>query len=302
MPLIRPYPPEAPTDPDMAVFGSPRPGYAELLLRVLAISGYGMWMWLGMALALGVERIGQDDMQMPLLLGIALVSADGLLAALQQSVAHDDRARGRHRRRWSVRAVGLFVATLVPVVLVISLGDGHGHSTVLRLAGVAMMLCSLVSLVYSAHRYRHQHSSGLRGVSASLPASRLVTAWYIGGLWVWMCTMLQGGQQAPGGAYAWILLLLALALLLGLLEGMRWQMLGVGHERNGGRDTTPLQPLRFLAAIFVYLLPCAALLLTERFGGGVLAAVLSVPSALFGKMLEQQVYERALAGGGYSVA
>ena len=52
----------------------------------------------------------------------------------------------------------------------------------------------------------------------------------------------------------------------------------------------------FVAAVFVYVLPCAALLLTERFGGGLLAATVAVPSCLLGKMLEQHVYETALAG------
>jgi hypothetical protein len=55
-------------------------------------------------------------------------------------------------------------------------------------------------------------------------------------------------------------------------------------------------PTRYLAALLVYVLPCAALLLTERYGGGLLAAAVAVPSCLFGKMLEQRVYEKALAG------
>jgi hypothetical protein len=61
-------------------------------------------------------------------------------------------------------------------------------------------------------------------------------------------------------------------------------------------DTHAMAPERFVAAIFVYVLPCAALLLTERFGGGLLAAAVAVSSCLLGKMLEQYVYETALAG------
>lgn len=302
MPLIRPSLPELSPDPAVAAFGTYRPGYVELLLRVLAISGYGIWIWLGMGLALGVERIGQGDLRMPLLLGTALVSADWLLVCLRISAAYSDFSRRSGRVRWPVRAAGLFAVTLLPVLLVISLGDSQGHATLMRLAGVTLMLCSLISLVYSAHRYRCQLSPGLQRVSASLPASRLVTAWYIGGLWLWMCTMLQGGHQSAGGAYAWILLLLALALLLGLLEGMRWQLLGSRHGRSDAMESMALQPVRFVAAIFMYVLPCAALLLTERFGGGALAAVMSVPSALLGKMLEQHVYESVLGGGLPSLA
>ncbi|OHC41079.1 MAG: hypothetical protein A2211_07095 [Rhodanobacter sp. RIFOXYA1_FULL_67_6] len=92
------------------------------------------------------------------------------------------------------------------------------------------------------------------------------------------------------------MLLLALALLLGLLEGMRWQSLGVPHGTGGEMEVHDVPPARFVAAIFIYVLPCAALLLTERFGGGLLAAAVAVPSCLLGKMLEQRVYETALAG------
>jgi hypothetical protein len=131
----------------------------------------------------------------------------------------------------------------------------------------------------------------MQRVASSLPVSRLVTAWYGGGLWLWLCTVVQGGPQPPHRAYPWILLLLALALLLGLLEGMRWQSLGWPH---GAGVRVP--PTRYLAALLVYVLPCAALLLTERYGGGLLAAAVAVPSCLLGKMLEQRVYEKALAG------
>jgi hypothetical protein len=109
--------------------------------------------------------------------------------------------------------------------------------------------------------------------------------------------MVQGGPELPDGSDLWILLLLALALLLGLLEDMRWQLL---DARQAGRDPAeapPLPPVRFVAAALVYVLPCAALLLTERFGGGLLAAALAVPSCLLGKVLEQHVYESALADG-----
>ncbi|NMW24819.1 hypothetical protein HFP05_10725, partial [Rhodanobacter denitrificans] len=197
---------------------------------------------------------------------------------------------------WASRAALMALVTFLPVLLVIILGDGHGHTPAMRLAGVVLMLCSLVSLVYTAYRYRSRLSPGLQRVSSSLPVSRLVTAWYGGGLWLWLCMMVQGGLEPPQSAYPWILLLLALALLLGLLEGMRWQSLGVPHGTGGEMEVHDVPPARFVAAIFIYVLPCAALLLTERFGGGLLAAAVAVPSCLLGKMLEQRVYETALAG------
>ncbi|MEO5830642.1 MAG: hypothetical protein ABIQ36_08745 [Rhodanobacter sp.] len=103
--------------------------------------------------------------------------------------------------------------------------------------------------------------------------------------------------DAPQPGYIEILLLLALALLLGLLEGLRWQSLGPSRGIDCDMHLHRVSPLRMLAALFIYVLPCAALLLTERFGGGLLAAALAVPSCLRGKMLEQHVYETALSGG-----
>jgi sulfite dehydrogenase (quinone) subunit SoeC len=295
MPLLRESPPDA--MPDATVVDVRPSGYAEILLRVLAISGYGLWIWLGMGLALGMERIGRCDMRMPLILGTALVGAGLLLVRLRLPATSDWYGWPPGRSRWVSRAALMALVTFLPVLLVIILGDGHGHTPAMRLAGVALMLCSLVSLVYTAYRYRSRLSPGLQRVSSSLPVSRLVTAWYGGGLWLWLCMMVQGGLEPPQSAYPWILLLLALALLLGLLEGMRWQSLGV--PRGAGRDMEvhdDVPPARFVAAIFIYVLPCAALLLTERFGGGLLAAAVAVPSCLLGKMLEQRVYETALAG------
>lgn len=294
MPLLRELLPDA--MPDATVVEVRPSGYAEILLRVLAISGYGLWIWLGMGLALGMERIGRCDMRMPLILGTALVGAGLLLVRLRLPATSDWYGWPPGRSRWASRAALMALVTFLPVLLVIILGDGHGHTPAMRLAGVALMLCSLVSLVYTAYRYRSRLSPGLQRVSSSLPVSRLVTAWYGGGLWLWLCMMVQGGMEPPQSAYPWILLLLALALLLGLLEGMRWQSLGVPHGTGGEMEVHDVPPARFVAAIFIYVLPCAALLLTERFGGGLLAATVAVPSCLLGKMLEQRVYETALAG------
>ena len=276
---------------------APPSSYAEILLRLLVISGYGLWIWLGMALALGMERIGRCGMRMPLILGTALVAAGLLLAQWRRPAAAASRWPPEEQERQPSRALPMALLTFLPVLLVIILGDGHGHVPAMRLAGVALMLCSLVSLVYTAYRYRRRLSPGLQRVSSSLPVSRLVTAWYGGGLWLWLCTMVQGGLEPPHRAYPWILLLLALALLLGLLEGMRWQLLGLPHGAGGDLEAHHVPPARIVAAILVYVLPCAALLLTERYGGGLLAAALTVPSCLLGKMLEQRVYETALAGG-----
>jgi len=292
---------ESPTSPGYAATLVPadavRPGYAEILLRVLAISGYGLWIWLGIGLALGMNRIGRGPMQMPLILGTALVCAGLALGGMRLSATTEWYGGPPAERRWPKRAAWMALACFVPVLLLMVLGDGHGHVLEMRLAGVALLLCSLASLVHSAYRFRHQLSPDLRRMSSTLPVSRLVTAWYGGGLWVWLCIMVQGGPEPGHGSSPWILMLLALALLLGLLEGMRWQSLGVAQGNDHDMYTQHLSPRRVLAAIFVYVLPCAALLLTDRYGEGLLAAAVAVPSWLFGKTLEQHVYESALERG-----
>lgn len=297
MPFIRLLPSDASHRQIAASPDACEQGHAELLLRVLAVSGYGLWIWLGMGLALGVERLGQGDLRMPLLLGAVLVSAGLLLVCVRLPASAAWHGWQPSRHRWPTGPAWMALVTFLPALLVVGLGDGHGHTPEMRLAGVTLMLCSLVSLVYSVHHYRSQLSPGRQRMSSSLPVSRLVTAWYAGGLWLWLCAMVQGGPELPDGSDLWILLLLALALLLGLLEAMRWQLL---DTRQAGRDPAeapPLPPVRFVAAALVYVLPCAALLLTERFGGGLLAAALAVPSCLLGKVLEQHVYESALADG-----
>lgn len=285
---------ESPPEHDRSLLDATRSGYVEILLRVLAISGYGLWIWLGMALALGMNQIGEGAMQMPLLLGTALVIAGLGLGGVRLSATSEWYGGAPAERRWPRRAAGMALACFLPVSLLLVLGDGHGHVLAMRLAGAALMLCSLVSLVDSARRFRSQLSLDRQRMSSSLPMSRLVTAWYGGGLWLWLCVMLQGGPQTEHGAYPWVLLLLVLALLLGLLEGLRWQSLNPFEHDAQAHDVSPL---RMLAALFVYVLPCVGLLLTERFGGGLLAAALAVPSCLLGKMVEQRIYETALSRG-----
>lgn len=292
----RKMPSEIAVEQPSAVAEGSRSGYVAILLRVLAISGYGLWIWLGMGLALGMNQIGEGAMMMPLLLGAALVCAGLALGLLPLSNTTEWYGLAPTQRRWSARAAWMALACFAPVLLLIALGDGHGHALAMRAAGAVLLLCSLVSLVQSACRFRNQLSPDLQRMSSSLPVSRLVTAWYGGGLWLWLCLMVQGGPEPQHSVYPWVLLLLALALLLGLLEGMRWQSLGPSHGIDYFRHAHYVSPRRILAALCVYVLPCAALLLTERYGGGLLAAALAVPSCLLGKMLEQHVYEAALAG------
>jgi len=100
-----------------------------------------------------------------------------------------------------------------------------------RVAGEALALCSAASLVYTVHSYRRRLSDGVARCSAQLPVSRVVASWYTGGLWLWLCLAAQDGAVHPAGTRPWIMVLLVLALLLGLIEGLRWQALARSYAK-----------------------------------------------------------------------
>jgi len=270
--------------------------YVAITLRVLAVSGYGMWCWLGMALALGIHRIGRGDDRMPLALAAVLVGA-GLVLAWRQLHAPSQPGDWRTEiRRKRLRAAWVALASYLPMLLVLALGGmASNDSALARLAGVLLLLSSVTTLVYTANSYRGQLSPGQQRASSSLPIIRVVAAWYGGGLWLWLCAALQGGLASPEAAYPWILLLLVLSLALGLMEVLRWQSV---DAPIGAVESELLAlgqpPTRFAAALLVYVVPCLALLAYEHFGYGLTAAMIAVPSCLLGTILEQYSYESTL--------
>ncbi|GAA0887188.1 hypothetical protein [Rhodanobacter soli] len=57
MPPIRELSPNALPDPGATAIDAHLPGYAKILLRVLAISGYGLWIWrCGLGAGDGADR------------------------------------------------------------------------------------------------------------------------------------------------------------------------------------------------------------------------------------------------------
>ena len=191
----------------------------------------------------------------------------------------------------------LALATFLPMLAVAGLVRGDNIFWATRLAGAVLALCSLASLAYTGYHFRRQLAPALQRAAASLSLSRLVFAGYAGGLW--LCTLAQGELIAPRGLYPWILLL-TLALLLGLLEGQGWQSLGkLGVHGNAALEHA-LQPARFVAALFTYVLPCTALWLARQNGIDLIAATVAVPSRLLGKWLARNLDESLLMRGAAS--
>ncbi|WP_147281718.1 hypothetical protein [Dyella solisilvae] len=271
----------------------PRPVGATMLY-VASSHGFGLWLLLGLALAVGIYPSGRGNALVPLALGAVLVGP-GLLAACAHAAWmptwHGWRI-GKSARPTRDALVAL--STCLPVLAVAGLARGDNSFWVTRLAGAALALCSLASLILTAHgdAIRRVPSLDTR-LATQLPLSRVVSAAFGGGLWLWMCAAGQDNAVSAGQQLNWIITLLAVTLLRGLIENLRWQ--SVLLRLPGPRPLLELQPRRFVAALLVYALPCAALLLASvRDVGPVLAAVAAV-SCLTGMGIELSLYDGALA-------
>lgn len=271
-----------------------RPTRAAALLQVLATGGYGVWLWLGLSLLLGLSRLGRSGTLVPLGLGAVLVGAGLVLACLRVPRLATWRGwqpRPGHR---PTRSALMALVTWLPVLAVAGLAHGDNSFWVTRLAGALLMLCSLVSLLLATHDDRACLPGPLQRATALLPACRITIAAYTGGLWLWLSVLAQGGFDGGRAAYLWVLLLLALALGLGLLESGLWQSLREPETPGGVAAKRGRFPLRLVAALLSYALPCTALLLGAT-TGNLPAAALAATGCVLGQLLERYLYEAALA-------
>jgi len=266
---------------------------AGTLLHVSGNDGFGLWMGLGLALAIGAYPDGRGEVLVPITLGAALV-AMGLLAACLHS---------RWMPRWHGWLIGkgsrptrdalVALASTLPVLAVAGLARGDNAFWATRLAGAAMALCALCSLLVTAYADAQRRAPSLDPRLASqLPLSRVISASYGGGLWLWMCT---AGQDMDTALHprAWIIGLLALALLRGLVESLRWQ--ATLQRVASPRGRLELPPRRYLAALLVYALPSVALLLMSFDSGWLTLASLAAVSCAVGMAIELSLYDEALA-------
>jgi hypothetical protein len=255
-----------------------------IALRALADTGYGLWMLQGAALALGIFRSGRSESLVPLGLGALFVSLGLLLAVVRVPGVPD--WRGWHPGRGHRPGVSALIAmaTYLPMLAVAGLTRGENDFLPTRLAGAALMLGSLGCLIYRNRRQRDRSRSALR-----LSVGRVVSALYGGGLWLWACAA--AGRDAVGirdpASQLWLLLLLALALLLGLFDGTRWHAL-----RRPALPAGSFEPARLLAAVLIYAVPCLAVLSTDKGLPVDVAALTAAASCLLGRMLERRVHAR----------
>lgn len=262
------------------------------LLQVSGFDGFGLWMLVGLSLAVGVFPNGRGDVLVALMLGVLLAGASFLAACL----------RSRWMPRWHGWTIGrgappgdalVALATLLPVLAVAGLARGDNAFWATRLAGALLALCSLASLLITSHGDARRQAPGLDAqLATQLPLSRLVSAAYGGGLWLWLCVAAQddtGDRHTLG----WIIALLLLALLRGLIENLRWQ--AVLRRMPGPRTRFELQPRRYLGALLAYVLPCMALVLASFGHGQVSLGVFAAASCMAGMATELSLYDGGLA-------
>lgn len=264
------------------------------LLVVSGHDGYGLWMLAGLALAVGVFPDGRGDALVALALGGVLAIAGLMAACLRSPWMPHWHGWTIGRGVWPTRDALVALATWLPVMAVAGLVRGDNAFWATRLAGVVLALSSLASIIITARGDARRQAPGLdERLATQLPLSRVISATYGGGLWLWSCVAGQEAEDAVRHPMPWVIGLLLLALLRGLIENLRWQT--VLPRMPGPRTRFELQPRRYLAALLAYAIPCLALVLAS-FGRGLMPITLvAAVSCMIGMATELTLYDGALA-------
>jgi sulfite dehydrogenase (quinone) subunit SoeC len=163
-----------------------------------------------------------------------------------------------------------------------------------RLISVALVLCSVACLISSAYGYQARRMAQA-GITMQIPLSRVLSACYGGGWWLWVCVIFQAGLTgAEIEPPTWAIGLLMLALLLGLADGLGWQQSlrrPSPAEQLRRRD---LQGRRFLAATLICAVPCLSMLVVPLVPWGRWLSLCAVAAYVIGKTIELQIYDVAI--------
>ncbi len=289
------YPASAASRTGTASCAGAAPAYSSILLRVLAVDGYGLWMLLGLALALGIYRDGRSEALVPLALGAIFVSMGLLVTCLRLPLLEHWHGWQPARRSWPTGEALLALAGYLPMLAVAGLVRGDNGFWATRLAAATLVLCSSASVFYTVRGYRGRLANATQRLLAQLPANQLVSALYSGGLWLRLCLATQESGAHPAGSRPWIMALLSLAVLLGVIEGMRWQSLHSAGVPANDAMARQCRSARFVGAVFTYAVPSVVLLLVDLLDAGPLPLALAALSCLLGRSIEQRTYETILA-------
>lgn len=214
-----------------------RPTFAVICFTVLAGAGYGLWCWLGAALAAGIYPLAGAGVLVPLAFGFVLVTA-GLLA----STAHLGRperawrALTQWRSSWLSREGVVSLLTYLPMLVLAALAWTDRSGAGIRIAGGLLALGALATLLCTANIYRSLKTIRAWRLRQVLPLYYLF-AWLSGGLWLW--TWL-AAWHAVGVAFP--LALLVLAAIAAVIKTRYWQRLD-GLPPNTAGHATGLEML-----------------------------------------------------------
>lgn len=271
----------------------------SVVIQTATATGYGLWMVLGTALALGTYPDGRGEVLAPLAIGLTFV-ASGLVATfLRLPFAFDWHGWNPAKRMMPTLEGMIAMVNFLPMLALAGLARGDNDFWATRLAGAALMLCSLATLVYTARGMSRSLPVTVASVANTLPLGRTTWALFAGGLWFWLCVALQ--SETPIEPFnPWRLGLLAVALALGLVEGMRWRALRRLAEENGaterfasGRGAVSLLGGRIAVAMLSVGLPSLLLISHPAGPAQAMAAGLAALSCVVGQCLEQRLYGRA---------
>lgn len=265
-----------------------------MLSRVLALGGYGLWTWLGLALALGIYPAGRGEALVPLTWGAILVSIAPVLAWLPgQGVRHWLGWRlGRDRRPTVDGLVAL--GAYLPMLAVAGLARGDNLFWATRVSGAALAAISVFIIVYAMR----PRAGGPTATQPSLrgSANRFLGAMYSGGLWLWLCTV---GQETGPSPFVqpimWIVLLQLVALATGLLDLDRWRATISRQWETSSTKWRSSPRLLQLATVLMYVVPVLVILLTPVEVSRLWPAAVAATSWVLGRCMEQHLFHAVVA-------
>jgi hypothetical protein len=282
------------SDPARSLFSTP-----SVVIQTATATGYGLWMVLGTALALGTYPDGRGEVLAPLTIGLIFVAAGLVATCLRLPFAADWHGWNPVKRMMPTPEGMIAMVNFLPMLALAGLARGDNDFWATRLAGAALMLCSLATLVYTARGMSRRLPVAVASVANALPLGRTTWALFAGGLWFWLCVALQA--ETPMEPFnPWRLGLLAVALALGLIEGMRWRALrqlagehGAAERFASGRGAVSLLGGRVAVAMLSVGLPSLLLISHPAGPAHAMAAGLAALSCVVGQCLEQRLYGRA---------
>lgn len=272
-----------------------------VVIQTASATGHGLWMVLGVSLALGLYPDGRGEVLVPLSIGLVLVSLGLAATCLRFRFAPEWHGWNPVKRMMPTTEGLVAMANYLPMLAVAGLARGGNDFWATRLAGAALLACSVATLIVTARSASRNLPPAVASLANVRPLGRAVSALFAGGLWFWVCISLQ--SETPIEALnPWRLGLLAVALAVGVVEGSRWRSLRQLAEERGapdrftaGRPAAAMLGWRVFVAVLSVGLPCV--LLVSHPAGPLLpvAAGLAALSCVIGQCLEQRLYGRAYA-------